>query len=237
MIGQLLRKVITGSGPRRDLPVPPVVYFAEHVHDVPEVLAGRFDGEVMRRRASSPDGVSGLLVWRGPGLAAYDEEVYEFRRCGENLRLGFLKKFEPEMVRRRSSFSIAGYPVRMANGECYLIPAVLPESPDFGLPTVDRIGEDGQWRREVPDGELRFLSEAARRIFDALDGEGVPEGFDDTTLRRVAVAAIGVCYDLSELEIGVRGLLDNAAYTGVIEALLDAPALLELRSKKKTSEG
>ncbi|MGE4565772.1 MAG: hypothetical protein AB7F32_12935 [Victivallaceae bacterium] len=217
--------------------LPPLCYFA--VGDaVPAAVAERFAGNLMRRRVLGVDNQMGMLIYPGPGFLEYSPEKYDFKPCGEKLYLGFRRDFTPDMVRRDMVYGSVktAYEVTMANGEKYSIPIALPSAPRCSLPMIDKIGASGAWEKSVSRPELVFLADAAERIFEAITGDGVLDGIDEDTMRRIAVEAIRVLYDLSELEIGVRGLLGGEAYSGIAEAMLDTPAIHEILEKKKLEE-
>lgn len=138
----------------------------------------------------------------------------------------------PEDLARREQ--ILGHDVELGDGRRWHVP--VARLLDGGTRLPRRLAWDGEvWSPGQVLDRYRALWTAASRIWDALAGAG--EGGTETVTVTLdeecsaAAAALAVNYRLGPGEVSLLDLLDEAAEVRVVKALVDWPALDELKKK------
>jgi hypothetical protein len=131
----------------------------------------------------------------------------------------------------RVGVELSGRPVRLADGQEWRLPICHPQSPACGLRMVERIvpaeasgpRRQMRWVRCVAP-EHEWLANTARELAAELL-EAVLAGQDwvggDGRLRDLAVRALAVQYDLTDVEVGAMGLLGPDCYAAVVQCVVD----------------
>ena len=192
--------------------------------------------------ARGPQGLKGgKLVAPLAGVSFDAPENYRWSAAPGGIFIGVkVKEFKAEQFFRRDRLRSAAYarPIILADGNEYLIPVALLNSPGFSLPVVDRMDDRRQIYSE-PREEYADIVDIAADIWDALGDDGVLD-WDVETVRSASVQAIQVFYSLSDIEIFALGLLDRDAYGLIIETLIYRQSLREIieneNAQKKTQE-
>jgi hypothetical protein len=222
----------------------PILYFfpgsSEIPKDIPEVAARfataaatRATGLVRIPAEGIPAGTlaapaSGVFV--SSGDPAYRWHEYVPDRCW----IGVLRDLKPEMVKRDSvPRSITGNPVRMADGNDWILPVANPFSRRLGLPACSvPVVTDGKtvWRKRVIDqyADLAAQAEAiaAQLRESVIDGRGTITIPDDQ-IREILGQALSLFYDITLPEIAVAGLVNPDDCLQAIHVLTDWRAMEE----------
>ncbi len=175
-----------------------------------------------RELALGPDGGAGILLARGD--VSYRPEMQEWEEIA-GAWLGRWKDvpIPPEDLLRPEP--VGGWPVRLDDGNDWLVPVAIPQSDVCALPRVYRLEPDGSTREEVP-AKYQALVKAAGKITAAMRAGleaatssrvevEIPEPFD------TAVEALRVNYRLGRREASFLGILTTENYMKVFAALVD----------------
>ncbi len=225
-----------------------LTYFFDGATEIPKAWAPRFQtgywaplpppvigyGIVTRSGVLGPSGGKGFLCAAGDfedqmvEALLYDPIAQDWDEIEDGVWLGIHQDARPvhyiraNMTRRKYAIEVPG------SDHNWLVPVALIDSPDYGLPSVERMRR-GEYVR-VPAPEYASLADYAQQIYEAEIGEAElpPHPF----MREVTIAAIGANYALTGPELGMFGVLNDTAYDVVASILTDAPA----RKKKVPSD-
>lgn len=129
---------------------------------------------------------------------------------------------------------VDGHAVELADGKPWTIPVVRKLLGGSALPRA--LAWDGKdWSRGEVLPVYRKLYAAGQRLFDAFRGS---EGDGPTTLTEeveTAVTAIAVNYRVGPAEVSALGLLNTRSAGEVLRAMIDIPALEQLRGKAEAA--
>lgn len=223
----------------------PIIYFFSGVSGslggadawlgkLPEDYRGKFAGERERRDGIGPGKEQGLLISAFAGhTVEYNREIYDWKQIGAGVWIGIIRNHTSNMFAKADLYGrlpADGYPVLLGDGQRYVIPVALADTPNYNIPWREGLDDAGGIIREVAP-EYRAVCAAARVMFDAMtaDGEFV---MDEERLRLACANAVSVNYRLDLRECLALGLFTSETYMAIVEAILDMPGIRELLKKK-----
>ena len=146
--------------------------------------------------------------------------------------IGFLRSDLPrpqDLVRAKV---MPGHPVCLADGNLWTVPVARLLDGAPALPR--RLTWDGaSWQPGDVLERYADLFGAACRCWDALSQDGEVT-FDESC--DVAVLALAINYRVGPAEVSALGLFDNTSHIEVVKAMLDWPALEEVKKKLDSGE-
>jgi len=130
-----------------------------------------------------------------------------------------------------------GHAVRLADGNEWLVPVARALDGTTPLPRRLALSAEGVWVFGDVTEEFAGLYADACRVFETFCGEAeddgavlVSEGVE------IAVRALAVNYRIGPAEISALGLFTSESQADVLKALVDWPALDELKKKLDSDE-
>lgn len=191
---------------------------------IPESLTFRLEKYQKRENTPGVDNKRGLLITPfNDTLPNFTPEDQKWQVMN-GINIGVAKSAKPEDF--LNEYNVGGYPVILGDGNEWLIPVALLGARNFSLPKFETMDEDGNWIWKVQE-KYEFICHIAEKLFEAIDDEGNFQ-LDENKLRSACCAAIGVNYNLTDMECAALGLLTQDAYFGILNAIIDKPGLAEM---------
>lgn len=202
---------------------------------------------------NGPGGVAGTVVGcdRGGMIVGYYPSKQTWRKipgpgdvhagCYQDARPG------PAQLLRRDALD--GYPVRMLDGNDWLVPTargLIEQDGDIRyqarLPAAMALDEDGQWKPTGVTQKYAALWSVAERFWDAFTGANLIKtaegGRAELMLHDLAdgvITALATNYRLGPTEAAMLELLDQECCREALKAVIDWP-VMESWLEKKTRE-
>lgn len=210
---------------------PFVYYFQDR--NIPKDLDFRF--KKMNKRPVSPgpnNQNGGLLVapFSNCEPPEFSASEYLWKKI-KGVDVGIRKNIKPEELAVENT--VPGYFVELGDGNQWCIPVALLGTPNFSLPQVESMNEEGVWFWDVQE-KYRYLTETAKWFWEN-DGKAL----DENQVRNACITLLSINYNVIDIEVAAMGLLTHEAYANMIAALVDKPGLAELagRSLRSVNRG
>jgi hypothetical protein len=201
-------------------------------YSIPEEFKFRFKKDFTRKEMIGPGGKRGLLCSPfSDVLVDYIPDKQKWQKI-KNIWIGIDKNIKPEDIVLENT--TAGYFVELGDGNKWIIPVAMLEAPNFSLPQYETLDEDGNWVWKVDD-KYSFLSCLAEELWNSIDDKQVFE-IDEDRMRMICCAAIGINYNVTDMECAVMRLLTQEAYIGIMKAMIDSQGveqIMQHMTKKK----
>lgn len=234
----------------------PILYFVPGASTLPDLLAARFVDEAGKPRSSIARNSNGpgtekrgLLASPFAGVACvFDPTAQRWDRFGE-YSIGARRDAKPSEFARehvRAGVGRLGKPVRMADGNDWIVPIANPFVRTCSLPTYSKLAEDGvSWVRELTERHAALGETVGALAAQMRDGvlRGVEKiSIDDDELRLVVARALAVNYDVTIPELSALRVFSDEAVQAAIAVVVDWDETLralsaELRDMQAAGEG
>lgn len=182
--------------------------------------------------SEGPHGM-GCLVSADPKGVRFAKDSIEWNR-GDHCFVGMpkdkAKQPKPTDLRKTSDF-VDGHPVKLGNGETWIVPVVRFADGNTSLPCVLRRKDDGSYGYEARAeyrGMMRICDDIVQ---NSLGGEGTKLPADQTMA--FVSCVLGVNYRISDVEISALELVDSFNVKLIASAALDQPSMVVLIEELK----
>jgi hypothetical protein len=181
---------------------------------------------------------AGVLAACGDGLGlSYDPATMTAELISEGVyvivsRIKALVPGPDEL--QRSTRSVDGYSVTLADGNDWFIPVVRFLDGNTQLPQVIMRKPNGKATWDVKPEYLELVRVADRIVKDLLDGEQT--AYDPDEMLWFCTQALQLNYRIGEAEIAAMGLIDSGNVREIANAALDGPKLAVLMDEFKKKQ-
>ena len=197
-----------------------------------------------RETSAGPGGKRGVVLATKPLCEpiGYQPERQTWSECADGkFWLGYENDAKPtpaDLIRRSA---VVGYPIELADGQEWMIPAARVNDGTAGTMLPQSISLDAQGKRlyrTLPKYDR--LAAYAVQAFDGLRHATLDEGdevaVDEDFKWLACVEALGTNYRVTQWEVGALGILTRQLYDPVLSALVDFPAYYLMRQGQQEAQ-